>query len=103
MSMIRLTFQVTPFDTEPTSPQFAGVQGSHQAVEVLFKLDDRLYDPSYRYPGWNFWMGQGLQIPAICLLRIHRQIPTREPFPFCCRMVGLKPEAAVKFGWQSRG
>lgn len=49
MSMIRLTFQVTPFDTEPTSPQFAGVQGSHQAVEVLFKLDDRLYDPSYRY------------------------------------------------------
>ena len=47
--MIRLTFQVTPFDTEPTSPQFAGVQGSHQAVEVLFKLDDRLYDPSYRY------------------------------------------------------
>ena len=47
--MIKLTFQVTPFDTEPTSPQFAGVQGSHQAVEVLFKLDDRLYDPSYRY------------------------------------------------------
>lgn len=49
MSLISLSFYVTPFEITPCHPQYAGVQGSHEAVEAVFELDERLYADSYLY------------------------------------------------------
>ncbi|MCI8554040.1 MAG: hypothetical protein HFJ80_03745, partial [Clostridiales bacterium] len=42
-------FTAGPVEVEPAGPQYAGVQGDHQATRVVFILDEALYAAQYSY------------------------------------------------------
>ncbi len=44
-----ITFTATADGVTPAGPQFAGVQGEHNAAEVVFQLDDQLGKAAYIY------------------------------------------------------
>ena len=50
MSAVRtITFNATVSGVTPTGPQDAGVQGDHNATQVVWSLDAALINPDYRY------------------------------------------------------
>ena len=44
-----IAFTVTENGIEPSAPQYAGVQGDHNAARVAFTLAFAQSDPEYRY------------------------------------------------------
>ena len=44
-----VTFSATPSGVTPDQPQFAGVQGDHNATSVVFALDEALVNAAYQY------------------------------------------------------
>lgn len=44
-----ITFNATVSGVTPTGPQDAGVQGDHNATQVVWSLDAALINPDYRY------------------------------------------------------
>lgn len=80
-----VTFSATPSGVTPDQPQFAGVQGDHNATSVVFALDEALVNAAYQYR-FEFVDGAGGTIPRTLWpwkTAKHR---------VCCRGTGQAPD-----------